>query len=114
MRRYEVTVTIKPRGKKHVRHHAEWIVERHEFSSPFNIRAATIAIYAYFFGKPPRFHWAASGSLGMGQASDTKRITKASKEVEVYQVTRMTEAYDSAREVIWRASLPRLTERRAA
>ena len=114
MRHYEVTVTIRPRGKRHVRHHKEWIVEHHEFSSFLNIRAATIAIYAYFFGKHPRFHWAASGSLGMGQASDTKRITKASKDVEVYQVTRITEAYDAVRAVIWRASLPRLTERRAA
>lgn len=114
MRHYEVTVTIKPRGKTHARHHASWTVERYTFESPFNIRAATVQIYAYFFGKSPRFWWAASGHLGMGQACNTKSLTRASKEVEVFQVTRMTLAEDAAREIIWHASQPRLMERRAA
>jgi hypothetical protein len=113
MRTYEVTVTLRPKGKRDYRHWESWHVETYTFDSPFNIRAATIGIFYHFFGKHPRFHWAASGSLGMGQACDTKSLTKCGLKVEVHQVTRMTEAYEAAREVICRALQPRLTERRA-
>lgn len=114
MRTYDVTVTVKPRGKWHARHHQSWTVERYSFDSPLNIRGATIAIYSYFFGSHPRMHWAASGSLGMGQAGNTKRLSRATKEVEVFQVDRMTQAARAAEEIIQKCSQPRLMERRAA
>lgn len=114
MRHYEVTVTTRPKGKESYRFHRFWTSETYEVEYPFDIRAATVACFRHFFGCDPVWWWAASGSLGMGDARDSKHTTRTRRTIEVHQVTRMTAAYDAAREVIWRASLPRLTERRAA
>ena len=114
MRRYKVTVTIRPKGKESYRFARFWISETYEVEYQFNIRAVTVACFRHFFGCDPVWWWAASGDLGMGGARDSKHTTRTHRTIEVFQVTRMTEAYDASREVIWRATQPRLTERRAA
>lgn len=111
MRTYDVTIRTRPNGRDLTRWQK---VESFTCDCNLNIRAFVIYIFQCHFGKAPKMHWGESGSLCMGQAWDTKRCSRARREVEVFQHNRMTDAYYAAREVIWRASQPRLTERRAA
>lgn len=111
MRTFDVTV----RTRKSTKVTAQWEeVASFTCDANLNIRAVLIYMYQYYFGKAPKEHWAVSNHLCMGQAWNTKRITRATCEVEIYQHNRMTDAYCEARTIIWNAQQPRLAERRAA
>ncbi|MES2597216.1 MAG: hypothetical protein V4662_17850 [Verrucomicrobiota bacterium] len=114
MRHYEITVTTKPKGKAHHRHWQSWEVETYGWETSLNIRAVTVLAFAHYFGRHPKNHWAASGSLCMGQAWSAKGMRDSRFEIEVHQSNRMVEAYREARTIIWKAYQPRLAERRAA
>lgn len=110
MRTYDVTVRTRPNRREIT----QWDeVVSYTCDSNLNIRAVVIYLFQRHFGKAPKMHWAESGSLCMGQAWNTKRCTRARCEIEVFQRNLAHSAYAEARNIIWTAQQPRLTERRA-
>lgn len=109
MRTFEVYVSSRPRSREVWQETASYVC-----TSGLNLRAVTILLFMHHFGRAPKLHWACAGSLCMGQACDAKSFTRSRRRIEIHQQTRLSQAYDEVREILYRVSMPKLMERRSA